>query len=309
MMMIKPKFWDKKIGLISILLLPFSLIVLFLIFLKRNFTKNNSFKIPVICIGNIYIGGTGKTPMSIFLSKELVRFGKKPVIIRKFYKKHADEHGLTKNSFKSLILNSKRTAGIKEAIKSGYDVAVLDDGYQDYSIKKNLNIICFNQNQLIGNGLVLPAGPLRESLDSLTNAHIIVINGQRDKNFEDKILKVNSDLKIFYSKYKAENLNEFKDKKLFALAGIGNPENFFQLIENNNLMLEKKIIFPDHYKFSKREIQNIIFEADKNGCEIIMTEKDYFKIKNFNLKNINYLKVSLVIEEQENLLSMIKEII
>ena len=129
------------------------------------------------------------------------------------------------------------------------------------------------------------------------------------KNFEDKILKVNSDLKIFYSKYKAENLNEFKDKKLFALAGIGNPENFFQLIENNNLMLEKKIIFPDHYKFSKREIQNIIFEADKNGCEIIMTEKDYFKIKNFNLKNINYLKVSLVIEEQENLLSMIKEII
>ena len=83
MMMIKPKFWDKKIGLISILLLPFSLIVLFLIFLKRNFTKNNSFKIPVICIGNIYIGGTGKTPMSIFLSKALVRFGKKTCYYQK----------------------------------------------------------------------------------------------------------------------------------------------------------------------------------------------------------------------------------
>jgi tetraacyldisaccharide 4'-kinase len=90
--MIKPKFWDKEIGLISILLLPFSLIVLFLIFLKRNFTKNNTFNIPVICVGNIYIGGTGKTPMSIFLSKELVRLGKKTVIIRKFYKEHIDEH-------------------------------------------------------------------------------------------------------------------------------------------------------------------------------------------------------------------------
>ena len=309
MTMIKPKFWDKEIGLISILLLPFSLIVLFLIFLKRNFTKNNTFNIPVICVGNIYIGGTGKTPMSIFLSKELVRLGKKPVIIRKFYKEHTDEHDLIKNSFESLILNSKRPAGIKEAIKSGYDVAVLDDGFQDYSIKKNLNIVCFNQNQLIGNGLVLPAGPLRESLDSLTNADIIIVNGQRDKNFEEKILKINNDLKIFYSRYKAENLNELKDKRLFALAGIGNPENFFQLIENNNLIIEKKFIFPDHYKFSKSEIQNIIFEAERCSCEIVMTEKDYFKIKDFNLKNINYLKVSLVLDEQENLFSMVKEII
>ena len=309
MTMIKPKFWDKEIGLISILLLPFSLIVLFLIFLKRNFTKNNTFNIPVICVGNIYIGGTGKTPMSIFLSKELVRLGLKPVIIRKFYKEHTDEHDLIKNSFESLILNSKRPAGIKEAIKSGYDVAVLDDGFQDYSIKKNLNIVCFNQNQLIGNGLVLPAGPLRESLESLTKADIIIVNGQRDKNFEEKILKINSDLKIFYSRYKAENLNEFKDKRLFALAGIGNPENFFQFIENNNLIIEKKFIFPDHYKFSKSEIQSIISEAERCNCEIVMTEKDYFKIKDFNLKNINYLKVSLVLDEQENLFSMVKEII
>ena len=309
MMMIKPKFWDKKIGIISILLLPFSLIVLFLIFLKKNLTKNNTFKIPVICVGNIYIGGTGKTPMSIFLSKELVRLGKKPVIIRKFYKYHVDEHDLIKKSFKSLILNSKRTAGIREAIKSGYDVAVLDDGFQDYSIKKNLNIICFNQNQLIGNGLILPAGPLRESLDSLTNADIIVINGQRNKKFEEKILKINCDLKIFYSRYKTENLEKFKDKRLFAIAGIGNPENFFQLIENNNLTIEKKFVFPDHYKFSKSEIQNIISEAETFGCEIVMTEKDYYKIKNFNFKNINYLKVSLVIEEQDNLSSMLKEII
>ena len=305
----KPKFWDKKIGLISILLIPLTIFFIFLLTIRKTLIKERKFKIPIICVGNIYIGGTGKTPMSIFLSKELVRLGKKPVIIRKFYKKHADEHGLIKNSFKSLILNSKRTAGITEAIKSGYDVAVLDDGYQDYSIKKNLNIVCFNQNQLIGNGLVLPAGPLRESLDSLKNADIIVVNGQRNQNFEEKILKINNDLKIFYSRYKAENLNEFKNKRLFALAGIGNPENFFQLIENKNLMIKKKFIFPDHYKLSKSEIQNIISEAEKCSCEIVMTEKDYFKIKDFNLKNINYLKVSLVLDEQENLFSMVKEII
>ena len=205
----------------------------------------------------------------------------------------------------NIILNSNRTSGLKEAEKLKYKVVILDDGFQDQSIKKNFNIICFNQKQLIGNGFVLPSGPLRENLSSLTQADVVIVNGNQDKNFEDKILNINKNLNIFYSYYKPINLEEFKNKKLLALAGIGNPENFFEMIERNSLKIEKKLVYPDHYKFSKNEILKIIDEAKNNNYKLIMTEKDYFKIKKFNLNTIGYLKIELKIEKQEKLIEII----
>ena len=309
MTLTKPKFWDNKIGLLAILLFPFSIIFLFLVFLKKKFTRANTFKIPIICVGNIYIGGTGKTPISIFLANEFSKLGKSPAILRKYYKNHSDEYNLIKRYFNNLIITKNRFDGIKEAENSGKDVVVLDDGFQDYTIKKDIKIICFNQNQLIGNGLVLPAGPLRESLISLKDAQIVLINGNKDNYFEKKILNINEKLKIFYFSYKATNAEEFRSKKLFALAGIGSPENFFKLVKDNNLIIKKKLIFPDHYRFSKDEILKIVDEAENNDCQIIMTEKDYFKIKKFNIDKIRYLKVSLVVKNQENFISIIKNII
>ena len=186
-------------------------------------------------------------------------------------------------------------------------MVILDDGLQDYRLKKDLNIVCFHSNQLIGNGFVLPSGPLRESLNALKQAHIIIINGNKVKNFEKKILKINNKLEIFYSYYKPTNIEQFKNKKLFAIAGIGNPENFFQLIEKHGLKIEEKLIFPDHYRFSKNEIQNIVKKAKSNNYEIIMTEKDYFKIKDFKIDGINYLKVTLEIKSRERLLARMKK--
>lgn len=309
MTLTKPRFWDKKIGLFAILLLPFSLIFLFLIFLKKKFARVNVFKIPIICVGNIYIGGTGKTPASLFLANEFSKLGRNPAILRKYYRNHSDEYNLIKKSFKNLIISKNRFEGLKEAEKSGNDVVILDDGFQDYTIKKDLKIICFHQNQLIGNGLVLPSGPLRESLNTLKNAQIVLINGNKDIFFEDKILNINDKLKIFYSSYKAINAEEFRSKKLFALAGIGNPENFFKLVEDNNLMIKKKFIFPDHYIFSKDEILNIVNEAENKDCQIIMTEKDYYKVKDFNIDKIKYLKVFLKVENHEEFISIIKSIL
>ncbi len=302
----KPKFWDKKIGLTSILLLPISFLYLFLFFLKKKFTKQKAFKLPVVCVGNIYIGGTGKTPTSLLLAKEFDKLGKNPVILRKYYTNHVDEYDLIKNSFKNLIVSSTRVAGLIEAERSQYKTAILDDGFQDLSIKKDFNIICFNQKQLIGNGLILPSGPLRENLNSLVHADVIIINGKRDKNFENKILKINQKLHIFYSYYKAINSEEFRNKKLLALCGIGNPENFFNIIEDNSLRIEKRLVFPDHYKFSKNEILKVVNDAEINNYKIIMTEKDFFKIKNYNFNSIGYLKVMLKIENQEKLISIIK---
>lgn len=308
MMFSKPKFWDDKIGIYSIILFPFTLITLIFIFLKKKFTKKIKFNIPIICVGNIYIGGTGKTPTSILLAKELSRLKKNPVIVRKYYKNHEDEHELIKSNFKNLILDNSRIAGINEAIKMNYDTVILDDGFQDYKIKNKINIICFNQHQLIGNGLVLPSGPLRESLKSLDNANIILINGEEDGNFEKKILKINKNLKIFYSFYKPLNIEQFKKKKLVALASIGNPNNFFKLLNDHNLKVKKKLVYPDHYKFSDKQIKNIIFEAEKDDYHIIMTEKDFSKFKYHKSNRLNFLKVSLELKKIERFLNEIKEI-
>lgn len=304
----KPKFWDKKKGLISFILYPLSFIFFLIIFFRKRFIITKSFKTPIICIGNIYLGGTGKTPTSIYVAKELAKLAKKPVILRKFYAEHEDEYGLLKHNFKNLILSNNRYKGIQEAIKKKFNTIILDDGFQDYKIKKNLNIICFNHNQLIGNGLILPAGPLRERLNSLKRAELILINGKRNIKFEKKILEINRELKIFYSSYKPVNLKQFKRKKLIAIAGIGNPNNFFKLLSDSNIKIIKKFVFPDHYQFKKSEILSIINDAKKNNCEIIMTEKDFFKLKKFNFKNLKYLKVSLEIKNRKKFLSKILEI-
>ena len=305
MKFLKPRFWEEKNSFLSLILFPISLFFDFLISLKRKYTKQIKFNLNVICVGNIYIGGTGKTPLSILIGKELVKNGKKTAIVRKFYKNHFDEHKLIEENFKDLILKNDRTNAINFAKSEGFDTVILDDGFQDYKIKKKINIVCFNQTQKVGNGLVIPAGPLRENLSSLKDVHIVVINGEKDKNFEQKILKINNNIDIFYSHYSPVEIDKFKNKRLLAVAGIGNPENFFRLLTRNNLNLEKRFIFPDHYKFSKNEILKIIKYADSKKLNVIMTEKDYFKIKHFNLNKIEFLKVDLVLEQKEKFINRI----
>ena len=299
MKLFKPKFWKSNKNFFTVLLIPLSLITWIYIILKKTFIQKVKFNIPVICVGNIFIGGTGKTPLSIHIARKLSENGKNPAIVRKYYKSHKDEHKMIISYYNKLILNLNRSKGIYEALEKGYDAVILDDGFQDYKIKKNLSIICFNSNQLIGNGYLFPSGPLRESLGSLRNANILIINGDKSLNFEQKILKIQKDLKIYYSNYKPLNIQEFKNKKLLAISGIGNPENFFKILKDNQMKIEKKMVYPDHYEFTKNEMLKITEYAKKNNFQIVMTEKDYYKIKDFSLENIKYLKVKLEIEKEE----------
>ena len=293
MKMLKPKFWSKKNSLLSFILFPLSIFLQILIYLKKKITKKRKVSIPVICVGNIYLGGTGKTPLSIEIVKILEKLNKKTAIIKKSYKDHEDEFKLISSNKVALFKDSSRYNGINEAIKLKFDCVVLDDGFQDFSISKNLNILCFNERQLIGNGMTLPSGPLRESLSSLKRCQIVVINGNTNLEFEKKIKNISKNISIYYSKYVPDNIESFKNKNLLAFAGIGNPENFFYLLENNNLKIKKKISFSDHYKYSLKELNKLIYFALNNGLQLITTEKDYFRISHFQLPQIEYLKVKL----------------
>lgn len=303
----KPKFWDKQ-SLLSFLLYPLSLIYFLFIGLKKSLSSKSVFRIPIICVGNIYVGGTGKTPLSILITKELFKIKKKPVIIRKFYRSHSDEYKMIRNERIDIITNKNRKNAIEEALKNKFDTIVLDDGLQDYKISSNCKIICFNQKQKIGNGFMLPAGPLRESLKSIKNSNLILINGDKDIEFEKKLLSYNAKIKIYYSAYIPINTERFKNKKILALAGIGNPENFFNLLEKNKLIISERNIYPDHYEFSKSELSKIILKAKKNNFCIVTTEKDYFRIKDYNLAEIEYLKTELVIENKKKFLKDIMKI-
>ena len=303
MKFLKPKFWESKNNILAILLRPISLLFYFLTALRKSLVSPKKFKIPIICVGNIYVGGTGKTPVSIMIANILKTNNKKPAIIKKYYKDHEDEHKLINNITNSLILNKNRVAAIEKAERENFDVGILDDGFQDHTIKKTLNIICFNNRQLIGNGLVFPAGPLRERLSSLKRAQIVIINGEKNKIFEEKILNISKNIKIFYSEYLPINIEQFKNKKLFAFAGIGNPNNFFELLSKYNLNVQKKISFPDHHEFKKKEVEQITEDAVNNNLDLITTEKDFYRVKDYGFKDLRYLKVDLKIEEKNKFIT------
>jgi len=305
----KPKFWDKSnVSSISILLFPIALIIQWLGFLKRTLTKTHKFSIPVICVGNIYLGGTGKTPLCIEIFSILKNLNLNPVFIRKKYDAFQDEVDLQKQTG-SVYQNKIRGTAVKKALENKADIAILDDGFQDFSIKKNLSIICFNEKQWIGNGLVIPSGPLREGLSALKRANCVVINGKKNIDIENKIFSKNKDIKIFYSKYNSKNINEFEKKKVIAFAGIGNPENFFTLLKDNGVNIVKEIIFPDHHKYSEKELENLINKKKENNNILLTTEKDYLRINDNYKKNINFLKIEVQIENRNQFIEEIKKII
>ena len=305
----KPKFWNKRISFLTAVFFPFSIIFQILIFLRRKLIKKTAFNVPIICVGNIYIGGTGKTPTVLKIYDLLKKIKKKPAIIKKEYINLYDEINLIKFYKKKIFTGKSRRRAISAAIKNGFNSLVLDDGFQDHSIHKDINILCFSSNQLIGNGLTMPAGPLREPFNRITNAQIVIINGKRDINFEKKIKKFSNKIKIFYSYYEIVKSKKLLNKNILAFAGIGNPENFFKTLKENNFKLRKSFSFPDHYDYSKNDLIKMINVAKNNKMKIVTTEKDFFRIKKFNLKDIKSINVKLKIKRQKEFLSEIQKII
>ena len=299
MKLIKPKFWKTK-NFISLILYPLSAVT-FLINSIKKFSIKKTFEIKTICIGNIFIGGTGKTSLAIEIN-ELLRKKFRTVFIKKNYKNQIDEINLLNNKGK-IISSSNREEALLAASKKKYQVAILDDGLQQKNINYNLRIACFNSEYGLGNEFTLPAGPLRENLSVIKNYDLIFLNGEKNnKKILSKFKSINKDLKIFEGKYKPLNLKKFNLKKKYLMfCGIGNPHEFEQTLIKYKFNVSKKIIFPDHHKFSNIDIKRLNHDASRDNLTLITTEKDFFRLNKTQRKNIKFLKIKLEIKNIEKL--------
>ena len=306
----KPKFWDKKgfSNFFSILLMPLSLIVIAKNYYENNKIKKNYYGLKTICVGNIYVGGTGKTP----LVNNLASYFKKKYktfIIKKNYSSHLDEKKLLEIKHK-VIFEKTRELSLSKAEQEKAQLVIFDDGLQEKTINYDLKIVCFNSLKLDGNGLVVPAGPLRERLNSIKNYDIVLINGnicRESKNFINKINKINPNIKVFTGKYVPKDYSKLKKKKFIIFSGIGNPHTFTDTLKSLKIKFYEHIKFPDHYQYKESDFLKLRALAKLKNCKLLTTEKDYFRIKKPLRKNIDFLKVELSIDNEKKFYKYLNE--
>ena len=306
----KPKFWDyQKPNFLSYILLPLTVpIILNNFFLNLKKKKNGSKKLKKICIGNIYVGGTAKTPLTIKIWKILDKLNFKVATIKKFYKNQIDEQKILKKETKLYCFRSRKKA-IDASLNDKLDIIIFDDGLQDHSISYDLKFVCFNNIKWIGNGLLIPAGPMREKIKSISKYDAVFINGNEKDNSELKLFikKFNENIEIFESFYKPVNIGQFNiNEKYVIFSGIGNPESFKETLINNKFNICKEIIFPDHHTYKKNDLDHIKLYAKNLNAKILTTEKDYVKINPNKNDDIRYLKIELNIKNEEKLIKYLK---
>ena len=297
MKFLKPKFWDKRhLTFQSLILYPFT----FIIDLKELFDQiiqpKRYSEIKTICVGNIYLGGTGKTPLVDFLAK-ILKKKFKTIIIKKKYLDHLDEKILLEKNNK-VFFKKNRLESLLTAIKKKFELAIFDDGLQDKKIQYDLKIVCFNSLSLAGNQLRLPAGPLRERLENLKKYDAIFILGENiNTKFLKKIKKIKPSIPVFSGEYISTNFQKFKKKNFLVFSGIGNPDSFTKTLRKYNIRYRSNLIYPDHYRYTRIDIKKIKKIAKIKNLKILTTEKDYNRLPKKFRNNINYLKVNLKIQK------------
>ena len=310
----KPLFWDnERLSFLSILLLPFTIFIILSNILKKLQNQHNKSEyIKTICVGNIYVGGTGKTPLAIELHRIFKKLRRKTVFIKKFYNESIDEQILLEKEGPCISAKHGRLDALKGAIIKGFNLAIFDDGLQDKSVNYNLRIVCFNKQNFIGNGFLIPAGPLRECIESLKDYDVVFLNGYGNniKKKISRIKEINKKIRIFETTYrliKEKKVN--KKDKFVAFAGIGTPDNFKKTLNSHGFNVTKFLPYPDHYNYSDIEIKKIKQIAKSYKAKILTTEKDFLRIKNNNqLKNnktnqINFLKMKLEIKNEKKFIN------
>lgn len=312
-----PKYWQSN-SLTSKVLSPIGKIYGALTRLRLKLHKSPKVEIPVICVGNITAGGTGKTPVSMSLAKMLVSDIYHPFFVTRGYggklqnvlvnhKKHSakdvGDEPLLLASQAPVVVNANRYKGAKTAIKEGADLIIMDDGFQNPTLHKDLSFLVFDGHYGIGNGKIIPAGPLRETFaDGIKRADALIILGKDKHNLAAK-----SGLPVFFGHLEATHTTIDNQKNVVAFAGIGHPQKFYHTLKEQGFNVVKTIDFPDHHFYSRTELQNIVNQAEILQAEIYTTGKDYVKIPNSFQSEIKVLEVAVVWDKPDELLDFIKK--
>ncbi len=306
----KPFFWDlPKQSYLSYLLFPFSIPIIIKNFITRFLKKKKSSTIKTICVGNIYLGGTGKTPLTIKIYEILRSLNKKVATVKKYHSDQSDEQLLLKQKTSLLIVNSRKNA-LKPSLNHNYDTLIFDDGLQDMQIDYDIKIVCFKTKNWIGNGQLIPAGPMREKISSLKRFNAVILNGY-SKNIdmiEEQIQNLNPNIKIFRTDYEIFNIQKYDiNAKYLIFSGIGNPSDFKEILIKNKFNVIKEMIFPDHYQYNFNDLINIINNAKNEKLKILTTEKDYMRIPEEFKKKISFLSINLFIKNEKKFIDFLNK--
>lgn len=306
----QPSFWFKK-NITSCLLSPFGFLYEKIVWFRLKINKAYKTKIPVVCVGNISVGGTGKTPLSLALADYFIRKGKNVFFLNHGYKSNLQnvmidlrEHKASDVSDEAMIFAMKlptvvdknRARGAQKAQKLGADIVIMDDGFQNPTIYKHLSFVVFDGRRGIGNGLCMPAGPLRETLkQGLKRANAAVIVGNDETNLADKIKTLYPRLPILYGHL--EPKQTLKGLKGIAFAGIGHPEKFYTMLEKSGVTLVDTVSFADHYAYTRADIQKLL----KRKQPLFTTLKDAVKIDEDLRARLTIVDVDFIFDNMDEL--------
>ncbi len=308
-----PRFWTTK-NFISLLLWPLSLLYLCAFYSKKKFTKTRQVSKPVICIGNLIAGGSGKTPTAIAIGKILHEIGINFAYLSRGYggsklettliTKHdnagdvGDEPLLLAEIAPTFIAKNRFDGAKKISTMKEFDAILLDDGLQNNSLKYDFNILVIDGKIGFGNGFAIPAGPMRERLGSgLSKIDLVVVIGEVKESLV-RILqhKIPSE-KIVRAKIFAKNITDFSTKKFIAFCGLAYPQKFFSLLTESGIEAVKNRSFVDHHHYTNQELENLLAEAKLVDVDLITTKKDWVRLDEKFRQKIFYLDVELEFED------------
>lgn len=272
---------------------------------KAGFFKSVSAKCPVISVGNLTMGGSGKTPFCIHLAKIIEEKGKIPAVILRGYKRKTkgpiivdeshspedvgEEALIYKRNLKCQIVVAEKREEALKLLSPNIDAIILDDGFQHLQIHRDIDIVLVDANKP-DDLLPFPFGKLREPISSVKSADLVAVTKGEREALPPKIEKHIGKIPIIFVDYNWKetflpngiNIESLKNKRFLLLLGIGNPDFFIKTADTKGLKIVHKAIFPDHFFPSKRIIEKIVLDFKENNCDYILTsEKDFIKWKVF----------------------------
>lgn len=308
-----PEFWNHR-GIVSILLWPLSLIWALASSIRNHFARQSTAALPVICIGNVTAGGTGKTPVTAFLYDGLREAGYRPAILIRGYgaavnaplwvdpSQHTiddcGDEALMLAESRDVLVAPDRVAGANViSLRGIHDVILMDDGMQNPFISKTLSIGIFDGSVGIGNGFLIPAGPLRVSLASgVKQMDIALINGDDDTNIAAKLPP---SLTRFHASLLPDQttIDALGDTPILAFAGIGQPKRFFATLRKAGCNLVHYLAFADHHPYSETDLVRLQEDAMRLGAQLVTTQKDWVRLPAKWRERIVVLPVALSIDD------------